>query len=190
MAIKVGVLGLQGDIREHVEILKKIGVEATVVKLPEHLEKVDALIIPGGESTTIWKLMKITGLDKALKERIRNNFPVYGTCAGMIVLSNGVENYPEQETLKVIDIKVKRNAFGRQVESFEADLKIKDIPGKPFRGVFIRAPLIVDYGENVEILCEYDGNPVMARQGNILVSSFHPELTEDTRVHEFFLKMV
>lgn len=190
MSIKVGVLGLQGDIREHVEILKKLGIEAVVVKLPVHLEKVDALIIPGGESTTIWKLMKITRMNEALKEKIEKGFPVYGTCAGMIVLSSGVENYPEQETLKVIDIKVRRNAFGRQVESFEADLNIKGVSDGLFRGIFIRAPLIVDYGENVEILCEYEENPVMARQGNVLVSSFHPELTEDTRVHELFLKMI
>lgn len=190
MAPIIGVLGMQGDIREHVEFLKNMDVGVTIVKLPKHLETIDALIIPGGESTTIWKLMKITGLDVSLKEKIEQGLPVYGTCAGMIVLAKEIENFPAQETLGAIDIKVKRNAFGRQVDSFEADLEIKYIDGKPFRGVFIRAPLITSYGKDVEILSEYDGKPVMARQKNILVSSFHPELTNDSRVHEFFFKMV
>lgn len=190
MGVKIGVLGMQGDIREHMEFLKKLGVDVVLVKLPKHLESVDGLIIPGGESTTIWKLLKITGLDVELKRMIEEGLPVYGTCAGMIVLSKGVENYPDQRTLEVIDIKVRRNAYGRQVESFETDLKIKYIDGKPFRGVFIRAPLIVEHGKGVEILSTYEDKPVMARQENILVSSFHPELTNDTRVHEFFLQMI
>jgi len=167
-----------------------LGVNVVLVKLPKHLDLVDGLIIPGGESTTIWKLLEITGLNVELKKKIEGGLPVYGTCAGMIVLSKEIENYLNQKTLKVINIKVRRNAFGRQVESFETDLKIKYIDGKPFKGVFIRAPLIVDYGKDVEILSTYEGKPVMARQRNILVSSFHPELTNDTRVHEFFMQMI
>jgi 5'-phosphate synthase pdxT subunit len=185
--MKVGVLGLQGDFREHVQTLQSLGVAAKDVRTVDQLNETEGLIIPGGESTVISLLLQRTGLMDTLKRKGRDGFPIYGTCAGMILVAKEITNYP-QTYLGLMDLAVKRNAYGRQVESFEADLDIKSIG--LFRAVFIRAPQIERVGAKVEVLAEHDGVPVMARQKNILVSSFHPELTGDTRVHEYFLSMI
>ncbi|HPV62902.1 MAG TPA: pyridoxal 5'-phosphate synthase glutaminase subunit PdxT [Fervidobacterium sp.] len=184
----IGVSGVQGDFREHKWMIEKLGIETMVVKSPEDLDKVDGLIIPGGESTTMIRIMKMTGLFEKLREKIKTGFPVYGTCAGLIVLAKEIENYP-QESLGVIDIKVMRNAYGRQVDSFDEMIEIKGFD-RPFKAVFIRAPRIDSYGPDVEVLAFLDNSPVMCRQRNVLVTSFHPELTEDVRIHEYFVNMV
>ncbi|MGQ9855756.1 MAG: pyridoxal 5'-phosphate synthase glutaminase subunit PdxT [Fervidobacterium sp.] len=184
----IGVSGIQGDFREHKWAIEKLGVETYVVRTPEDLEKVDGLIIPGGESTTMIRIMKRIGLFDALKEKILKGFPVYGTCAGLIVLAKEIENYP-QESLGVIDIKVRRNAYGRQVDSFDEMVEIKGFD-RPFKAIFIRAPRVEEWGSEVETLAFLDKHPIMLRQKNVLVTSFHPELTDDTRVHEYFLSMV
>ena len=176
--MRIGVLALQGAFREHIAVLERLGVETVEVRLPDQLDGLDGLIIPGGESTTMMRLMGLYGLDDAIRDF---DAPIFGTCAGMIVL--------DRERLGLIDVGVERNAFGRQVASFEAPLAI-DGEEKPFTGVFIRAPWIVDAGPEVAILAEVEGHPVLARQGRILVASFHPELTDDTRVHERFLELV
>jgi 5'-phosphate synthase pdxT subunit len=168
---------VQGNFREHAAVLRRLGAEPVEVRLAEHLEGLDGLILPGGESTAITRLMRLYGLDEALR---RFTAPVFGTCAGMIVL--------DRDHLGLADFTVQRNAFGRQVSSFEADLDIG--MGEPMRGIFIRAPWIEDAGPGVEILAEVDGHPVLARQGRILVAAFHPELTDDTRIHELFLNLV
>ncbi|MCD6443371.1 MAG: pyridoxal 5'-phosphate synthase glutaminase subunit PdxT [Thermotogae bacterium] len=188
--MRIGVLGIQGDIREHVMMLNNLGVDVVVVKTPKDLEDLDGLVIPGGESTTIWNLMEKKDLIEPLRRKIEKGLAVYGTCAGMIVLSKGIENYPNQKTLGVIDITVRRNAYGRQVDSFEVDLDIPVLGERSFRAVFIRAPMIVRVGKDVEVLARHGETPVMVKQGKILASSFHPELTEDTRIHEYFLKIV
>lgn len=184
----IGVSGIQGDFREHKWMIEKLGHESYVVRTPEDLEKVDGLIIPGGESTTMIRIMKRIGLFEKLKEKILNGLPVYGTCAGLIVLAKEIENYP-QESLGVIDIKVMRNAYGRQVDSFNEMVEIKGFD-KPFKAIFIRAPRVDAWGPEVEILSTLNNHPIMLRQKNVLVTSFHPELTDDTRVHEYFIKMV
>jgi len=188
--MKIGVLALQGDFREHVEMLHLIGVSPVIVKSKETLNTVDGLIIPGGESTTIGKIMKEMGLFDDLKEMIENGFPVFGTCAGMIILAKHIIGFPNQIRLEAIDITVERNSYGRQVESFETDINIPVLNGKPFRAVFIRAPRVVEVGKNVEVLAYFNEDPVFLRQKNILVSSFHPELTMDSRIHKYFLEMV
>ena len=182
----MGVLSLQGAVEEHLRMIKRCGFEGVKVKTVGDLEKVDRLIIPGGESTTIGKLAKIYGLDKEISKRGKEGMPIFGTCAGMILLANKVVGN-EQIRFKLIDIEVERNAFGRQVDSFEADLKIENLNGKLFRAVFIRAPYIRKIGSNVKVLAKFKGKIIMARQKNILVSSFHPELTDDLRVHKYFL---
>jgi len=182
----VGVLSLQGAVEEHLKMIKRCGFEGIKVKTVEDLEKVDRLIIPGGESTTIGKLAKIYGLDQEINKRGREGMPIFGTCAGMILLANKVVGN-EQVRFKLIDIEVERNAFGRQVDSFEADLNIENFKGKPFRAVFIRAPYIKKIGRGVKILAKFKGKIVMAREKNILVSSFHPELNDDLRIHKYFL---
>lgn len=184
----IGVSGIQGDFREHKWMIEKLGHESYVVRTPEDLDKVDGLIIPGGESTTMIRIMKRIGLFEKLKEKILNGLPVYGTCAGLIVLAKEIENYP-QESLGVIDIKVMRNAYGRQVDSFNEMVEIKGFD-KPFKAIFIRAPRVDAWGPEVEILSTLNNHPIMLRQKNVLVTSFHPELTDDTRVHEYFIKMV
>jgi 5'-phosphate synthase pdxT subunit len=184
--LKVGVLSLQGAVEEHLEMIKRCGLEGIKVKTLGDLEKVDRLIIPGGESTTIGKLTKIYGLDREIIKRGREGMPIFGTCAGMILLANKVIGV-EQIRFNLIDIVVERNAFGRQVDSFEVDLKIEDFSGKPFKAVFIRSPYIKKAGKEVKVLAEFKGKIVMARQKNIIVSSFHPELTEDLRIHKYFL---
>lgn len=174
----IGVLALQGAYREHIALLSRLGVEAVEVRLPEQLEGLDGLVIPGGESTTMLRLMGLYGLDTAIRAFPA---PIFGTCAGMIVL--------DRERLGLIDLVVERNAFGRQVSSFEAELQIEG-EDRPFPGVFIRAPWVGDAGPGVAILAEIDGHPVLALEGRVLVASFHPELTGDPRVHEKFLQLV
>jgi pyridoxal 5'-phosphate synthase pdxT subunit len=176
--LKIGVLAVQGNFREHANVLRRLGADPIEVRLPEQLDGLDGLIVPGGESTAIVRLMRLYGLDEALR---RFDGPIFGTCAGMIVLG--------RDQLGLADISVRRNAFGRQVRSFEADLDLGH-GDEPVRAVFIRAPWIEDAGPGVEVLAEVDGHPVLARDGRILVAAFHPELTDDTRIHELFLNQV
>jgi 5'-phosphate synthase pdxT subunit len=187
--MKIGVLALQGAFREHIEALRRLGAEAIEVRLPEHLEGLDGLIIPGGESTAIGKLAVKYGLQEAIRRYAGRGNPVYGTCAGMILLSHDVGR--DQPLLGLMRVKVERNAFGRQLDSFETDLPIPALGDEPFPGVFIRAPKIESVGEGVEVLAELeDGTPVAARQDNLLVTAFHPELTSDLRFHRYFLDLV
>jgi pyridoxal 5'-phosphate synthase pdxT subunit len=176
--LRIGVLALQGAFREHAQVLRKLGAEVVEVRLPEELEGLDGLVVPGGESTTIMRLAKIYGLDEAIR-RFRG--AILGTCAGMIVL--------DRQHLGLADIEVDRNAYGRQVRSFEADVELAG-EDEPLRGVFIRAPRIRESGPDVEVLGELDGDPVLVRDGRLLLASFHPELTDDERVHELFLDVV
>jgi 5'-phosphate synthase pdxT subunit len=176
--MRIGVLAVQGNVREHAAMLRRLGADVVEVRKPEQLEGLDGLVVPGGESTTFMRLMRLYGLDEALRTFAG---PVLGTCAGMIVLDRG--------HLGLMDLDVDRNAYGRQVASFEADLHLRDNDA-PLRGVFIRAPRVRDHGPDVEVLAEHDGEPVLLSQGRFLVASFHPELTEDTRVHELFLERV
>jgi pyridoxal 5'-phosphate synthase pdxT subunit len=187
--VNVGVLALQGDVIEHRGVLARLGVETTEVRVPAHLERVDGLIIPGGESTTIGKLMARYGLDGAIPARVREGMPVYGTCAGMILLARTVHG-GEPPLLRLMDITVLRNAYGRQVDSFEADLEIPVVGPPPVRAVFIRAPVIEETGPGVVTLASLEGRPVLVREGGVLVSSFHPELSPDDRVHRYFLDMI
>jgi pyridoxal 5'-phosphate synthase pdxT subunit len=190
--MKIGILALQGAFFEHDLALRKLNIETLEVKLPVNLNGLDGLIIPGGESTTILKLMHIFGLYEPLKKMIHEGLAVWGTCAGMICLARNVSNSQQSvlTPLGVMDIMVKRNAFGRQVDSFESDLDVPVLGGNPYHAVFIRAPLIESVGSGVEVLARLkDGTIVAARQNNLLVTSFHPELTEDTRFHQYFLKM-
>ena len=178
MAPRIGVLALQGNFREHAAMLRRLGAEVVEVRLPEQLDGLDGLVVPGGESTTFIRLMRLYGLDEALRSFAG---AVFGTCAGMIVL--------DRNHLDLVDLETARNAYGRQVASFEADLELAG-EDEALRGVFIRAPRVLDAGPEVEVLAEHDGDPVLARQGRFLVASFHPELTDDTRVHERFLELV
>lgn len=187
MALKIGVLSLQGDFREHLQLLARLGIAGRDVRTREALEGVDGLIIPGGESTTLVRLLETSGLFAAIAERGRRGLALFGTCAGMILLAKRASPYP-QATLGLIDIDVERNAYGRQVESFEADLEVKAIG--VMHAVFIRAPRMARVGRGVEVLAEHDGTPVIARQGQVLVSSFHPELAGETRLHEYFARMM
>ncbi len=176
--MKIGVLAVQGNFREHVQMLRRLGADAVEVRKPEELDGLDGLVVPGGESTTFMRLMRLYGLDEALR-RFRG--PVLGTCAGMIVL--------DREHLGLVDVAVDRNAYGRQVASFEADLELEG-DERPLRGVFIRAPRVREAGPDVEVLAELDGEPVALREGRFIVAAFHPELTDDTRIHERFLQLV
>lgn len=187
--MNVGVLALQGDVIEHRRILRGLGVEAPEVRTVAQLEQVDGLIIPGGESTTIGKLMVESGLDRSIPERVRQGMPVYGTCAGMILLSRTAHG-GAPPLLRLMDIAVHRNAYGRQVDSFETDLDVPAFGPPPLRAVFIRAPVIEEIGAGVIVLASLGGKPVLARQGVLLVSSFHPELAADVRVHRYFLGMI
>ena len=189
--MKIGVLALQGAFAEHIAVLKKLKVEAIPIRLPQQLEGLDGLIIPGGESTTITKLMVHYKLKHKIIELAKNNFPIFGTCAGMIVLARELSSSGGVEPAGVMDIKVNRNAFGRQVDSFETEISIPVLGEKPLTGVFIRAPLIESVGKGAEVLARLDdGTIVAARQGKLLVCSFHPELTDDTRFHHYFLDIV
>jgi len=186
---QVGVLALQGDVVEHVRALRRAGADAVEVRTPADLARVDALIVPGGESTTVIRLLDRFGLTQPIKERVRGGMPFWGTCMGMIVAAHDVAELP-QPTLDLIDITVRRNAFGRQVDSAEVPLHIPALGEDPFPAVFIRAPWIERTGTNVTTLAERDGHGVMVRQGNVLGTSFHPELTGDDRVHRYFLDIV
>ncbi|WP_292598373.1 pyridoxal 5'-phosphate synthase glutaminase subunit PdxT [Mesotoga sp. UBA6090] len=187
--MKIGVLGIQGAIQEHLSILRKTGVEPSWVKNRKELDSVEALVMPGGESTTMIKLLKRFEMWEILRNRIEDGMPVLATCAGMILLSRKIENVLNQDSLGVLDISVKRNGYGRQINSFEVDLQIDEIGPEPFRAVFIRAPKIESISGEVRVLTSYDGSPVLVRQGNVLAASFHPELTGDLRIHRYFLKM-
>jgi len=187
--LKIGVLGIQGAIQEHLSILRKTGVEPSWVKNRKELDSVEALVMPGGESTTMIKLLKRFEMWEILRNRIEDGMPVLATCAGMILLSRKIENVLNQDSLGVLDISVKRNGYGRQINSFEVDLQIDEIGPEPFRAVFIRAPKIESISGEVRVLTSYDGSPVLVRQGNVLAASFHPELTGDLRIHRYFLKM-
>ncbi|AKG36960.1 pyridoxal 5'-phosphate synthase glutaminase subunit PdxT [Paenibacillus durus] len=186
--MKIGVLALQGAVTEHITSIGKTGAEGTPIKRVEELAEVDGLIIPGGESTTIGKLMRKYGFIEAIREFADKGKPVFGTCAGLIVLAKEIAG-GEPAHLELMNITVARNAFGRQRESFECDLDVKGIE-EPIRAVFIRAPLIEKVGPGVEVLSVYNGEIVTAREGNLLVSSFHPELTDDYRLHQYFADMV
>ena len=187
--MKIGVLALQGAFREQVEALDALGADATLVKTPEQLAAVDAIVMPGGESTTMDKLLDSSGLRSPLRDALRDGMPALAVCAGLIVLaSEVVDGRADQQPLDVIDVTVRRNGYGRQRDSFEADLEIGDLAGGPFPGIFIRAPVIERTGSEVEILASYGGLPVCGRQGAVLFATFHPELAADLRVHELFLK--
>jgi 5'-phosphate synthase pdxT subunit len=190
--VKIGVLALQGDFREHGQVLRRIGIDALEVRLPRDLEQVDGLIIPGGESTTIGKLLVMFDLMGDLRQRALDGFPIYGTCAGAIVLSKDVRDRGcDQPVLAVMDMTIRRNAFGRQVDSFEADLPVPILGDEPFHAVFIRAPVIQRIGPDVEPLARLpDGTVVAAQQGNLLATAFHPELTQDGRFHQYFAQLV
>lgn len=185
---KIGVLALQGAVAEHIRGIEKAGAEGVVVKRTEQLAELDGIILPGGESTTIGKLMRTYGFIDALREFSAVGKPVFGTCAGLIVIAKEITGQPEAH-LELMDITVARNAFGRQRESFETDLPIKGID-ENVRAVFIRAPLIEKVGPDVDVLATYDGQIVAARQAHLLAASFHPELTDDFRLHSYFLDMV
>ena len=189
----VGVLALQGDVAEHLRALRETGADPVSVRRPEELDRVEGLIIPGGESTTIWKLIDIFGLADQLRKRISDGLPVFGSCAGMIMLADRLPDPASgQQTLGGIDMTVRRNAFGRQVDSFERDLEVAGLGGGPYRAVFIRAPWVEQTGPGVEILATDPGTSriVAVRQGRALATSFHPELTPDWRIHEMFVDMV
>ncbi len=189
--MRIGVLALQGDVAEHQAMLAESGAEPVAVKRLEQLDDVDGLIIPGGESTTMGKLLRRFDLLDPLQERARAGFPIYGTCAGMILLANDIRGAGvDQPRIGGMDISVQRNAFGRQRESFETELEVPEIGPEPLPALFIRAPLVERVGENVHVLATLpDGRVVAARQGNLLVTSFHPELTDDARMHRYFLRM-
>lgn len=187
---RIGVLALQGDFEEHITVLTALGVEAFEVRTLAQLERAQGLIIPGGESTTIARLLLIFELMEPLRERIREGLPVWGTCAGAILLASEAPEL-DRPPIGVMDITIDRNAFGRQIDSFETELGIEGLDGDPLRAIFIRAPVIARAGEGVEVLARLpDGRIVAARQGAMLATSFHPELTDDHRLHEFFLRMV
>ena len=176
--MRIGILAVQGNFREHASMLRRLGAEPVEVRKPEQLDDLDGLVIPGGESTAIARLVRLYGLEEAIRAFER---PLFGTCAGMILL--------DRRHLGLVDLEVSRNAYGRQVASFEADLELAG-DDEPLRGIFIRAPRVADAAPEVEVLAELDGEPVLLRQGRVLVAAFHPELTEDTRVHERFLDLV
>jgi pyridoxal 5'-phosphate synthase pdxT subunit len=193
---RIGVLALQGDVREHLAVLTGLGAVATTVRRPSELAEVDALVLPGGESTTIDKLSRAFDLREPVRERIAGGMPVYGSCAGMILLADRlVDAMPGQQTFGGIDALVRRNAFGRQVESFEEHLPFAGVDGGPVCAVFIRAPWVEEAGDGVEVLARVStgpaaGTPVAVRQGNLLATAFHPEITGDHRVHALFVDLV
>jgi 5'-phosphate synthase pdxT subunit len=189
--VKVGVLALQGSFREHREVLEALGVGSTEVRRPEELAGLDALVLPGGESTTMSKLLVSSELLAPLRERLDDGLPVLGTCAGMILLATEVvDGRPDQEPLGVLDITVRRNAYGTQRDSFEATVVVAALSGGPFPAVFIRAPVVESVGPAVEVLAAHRGRTVLCRQGSAWASTFHPELSGDLRVHQRFLQEV
>lgn len=188
MSKKVGVLAMQGAFQKHLDMFKKIGVAGVEVRTSADLDSIDGLIIPGGESTVIAKLLIKNDIFNPILERVKSGMGIFGTCAGMILLAKKVEE-SEQPLLNLMNITVKRNAYGRQQESFEASFEVSSFD-KPFAGIFIRSPKITEYSEEVEILAEFEGVPILAKEGKLLACSFHPELTDDTRIHQLFLSMV
>jgi pyridoxal 5'-phosphate synthase pdxT subunit len=193
---RIGVLALQGDVREHLAVLAGQGAEAVTVRRPEELDAVDGLVLPGGESTTMAKLADRFGLLDPLRKAVADGLPVYGSCAGMILLADRLLDAPaDQQTIGGLDVTVRRNAFGRQVDSFESDVDLSGTPGGPVHAVFIRAPWVEEAGPGVEVLGRVEGGPadgkiVAVRQGALLATSFHPELTGDHRVHALFVDLV
>ncbi len=188
--MKIGVLALQGDFVEHIALLNKLSVTTCEVRLPQHLENVDALIIPGGESTTLSRLMSIYQLREPLKDMARKGKAIWGTCAGMIMMAGEITE-EDPVPLQLMDIGVRRNAFGRQIDSFEQDLKVSGFDSLPFHAIFIRSPEITRVGEQVNVLAALpDGRPVAVQEGNLLATSFHPELSGDTRFHRYFLDLI
>jgi 5'-phosphate synthase pdxT subunit len=185
--MKAGVLALQGDFREHAEVLRDLRATPVLVRTPEDLAEVDCLAVPGGESTTMGRLARIHGLVDPIRERARAGMPVFGTCAGMIVMARKVQG--GEPLLSLMDVTVSRNAYGRQVDSFEADVPLRD-SSEPVRGVFIRAPVVEQVGEEVEVLAELDGRPVVVEQDHLLAAAFHPELAGDPRLHRRMLERV
>lgn len=187
--MKVGVLGLQGDVREHMHALTSVGATPVVVKKAEDLAEVQGLVLPGGESTTIGKLLERFGILGPLRERAESGFPLYGTCAGLILMaSEVVGGHDAPHRLGTLDVSIRRNAYGRQVDSFEADLETESLG--TLRGVFIRAPSIERVGSGVEVLARYEDQPVLVRQGSMLASSFHPEMAGEDKVHSLFLELI
>jgi 5'-phosphate synthase pdxT subunit len=188
---KVGILALQGAVARHERALADAGATPVAVRTPAQLDEVDALVVPGGESTTISMLLESSGLFEPIGERLGAGLPVLGTCAGMILLSAEIlDGRPDQRSWGAIDVDVRRNAFGRQVDSFESELDVRGLEGGPFHAVFIRAPVVERAGDDVDVLASVGDRPVLARQGHVLVSSFHPELTADGRLHRYFLEEV
>lgn len=191
MAKRIGVLAMQGDFAEHLAAMNEVdGAEACAVKTAAQIETLDGLIIPGGESTTIGKLCEMFGLDQAIIAAYGRGMALWGTCAGLIYMSNDIADYPEQQRLGLLNCRVKRNAFGRQVDSFETDLPVSGLEGGETRAVFIRAPYVETAGEGVEVLSVFNDRIVAVRQDRLLGTAFHPELTDDRRVQKYFLNMV
>ena len=188
-AARVGVLAYQGDVREHLAALEAVGAAPVEVRRVEELDAVDGLVVPGGESTVIGKLADRYGLLQPLRERVEAGLPVLGTCAGLIFLAREVEG-PPQHLLGVLDVRVRRNAFGRQVASFEAEIDVKGVDGGPVSGAFIRAPWVAEAGPEVEVLAEVDGKVVAVRQGNLLATAFHPELSGEVRLHRWLVDLI
>ena len=189
--MKIGVLALQGAFREHGEALAALGADVAFVKRPEQLSGIDAIFLPGGESTTMDKLLDSSGLRAPLTQQLRDGLPAFATCAGLIVCATEiVDGRPDQLPMAVLDVTVRRNGYGRQRESFEVPLAVRGLAGDPFPGVFIRAPVVERAGARVEVLADYDGAAVLGRQGNVFFSSFHPELSGDLRLHQAFLSEV
>jgi len=187
--VKIGVLALQGAVAEHIQMLSSLEIEAVAVRLPSELDSLDALIIPGGESTTMSRLLSDYGLKEPIRDLIDEGLPAFGTCAGLVLLARKVDRL-DAGPIGVMDIEVKRNAFGRQVNSFEADLATQALGDRPFHGIFIRAPLVDKAGPGIEVLCQYNDAIVAARQGKVLACAFHPELTDDPRFHRYFLDLI
>lgn len=185
----IGVLALQGAFREHRQALERCGAQTVEVRRADQLNHIAGLVIPGGESTTIGKLLEDGRMLEPIRERNRRGMPIYGSCAGLILLCTDIEN-SSQPRLGLLDATVRRNAFGRQYDSFEADLPLPDLGAAPFRAIFIRAPVLLRTGPDVRVLANVDSHPVAVRQSNLLATSFHPELTEDVRLHRYFLDMV
>ncbi len=187
--VKVGVLALQGAFAAHAACLRAVGAEPREIRTAAELDEVDALVLPGGESTTMSMLLESAELFDPLAARLADGLPALGTCAGMILLGAEIlDGRPDQRCFGAVDISVRRNAFGRQVDSFEADLPLTDVDGGPFRAVFIRAPFVERAGPDVEVLATVDGHPVLCRQGSVTVTAFHPELSNDLRLHDHFLR--
>jgi 5'-phosphate synthase pdxT subunit len=186
---KVGVLALQGAFRRHAEALAALGAHPVEVRTPEDLAGVEGLVLPGGESTTMSRLVELSGLFEPLAERLAAGMPAFGTCAGLILLSSRIlDGRPDQRSFAVLDVDVRRNAFGRQVDSFETDLAVEGMGGGPVPAVFIRAPIVERVGDGVDVLASVDGHPVLCRQGPVLAAGFHPELSDDLRLHQLFLQ--